>query len=265
MRLNSYSCPSSAVVVDADGLGLDGDAPLALQVHAVEHLLAHVPLGDGVGHLQDAVGQRGLPVVDVGDDAEIADVVETCHRRSILAHRHLTSRPGTASAHAARANRAAGVQSDQVVERGGLIRERPLGGADEPQVRDRRGDGTGHSSGVVRLSADDHHSEPGRSSHPPRPAWTPWPRCSRPATSLSTSWPTCLPRWTIVRTDGDFDVNAYFGVLTHLSVEPGWVIDYLYQADGMGGRPFIYARPADRAPYASFDEYAATAGGNADT
>ncbi len=69
----------------------------------------------------------------------------------------------------------------------------------------------------------------------------------------------------VVRIDGDFDVNAYFGVLTHLSVEPGWVIDYLYQADGMGGRPFIYARPADRAPYASFDEYAATAGGNADT
>jgi hypothetical protein len=72
-------------------------------------------------------------------------------------------------------------------------------------------------------------------------------------------------RVDIVRTDADFDINAYFGVLTHLSVEPGWVIDYLYQADGMGGNPFVYARPVDRAPYASFDEYAATAGGNADT
>ncbi len=67
------------VVVDADGLGLDGDAPLALQVHAVEHLLAHVALGHGVGHLQDAVGQGRFPVVDVGDYAEIADVVEACH------------------------------------------------------------------------------------------------------------------------------------------------------------------------------------------
>ena len=80
------------VVVDADGLGLDGDAPLALQVHAVEHLLAHVPLGDGVGHLQDAVGQGRLPVVDVGDDGEVADVFEACHRASILAHRPAPSR-----------------------------------------------------------------------------------------------------------------------------------------------------------------------------
>jgi hypothetical protein len=63
-----------ARLVDADGLGLDGDAPLALQVHAVEHLLAHVALGDGVGHLQDAVGQRRLPVVSIAyrQDAGLA-------------------------------------------------------------------------------------------------------------------------------------------------------------------------------------------------
>jgi hypothetical protein len=64
-------------------------------------------------------------------------------------------------------------------------------------------------------------------------------------------------RAEIVRGEGDFDVNAYFGVLTHLSAEPGWVIDYLYQVNGMGGSPFVYARPADHAPYTSFDEYAA--------
>jgi hypothetical protein len=68
-----------------------------------------------------------------------------------------------------------------------------------------------------------------------------------------------------VRAKGDFDVNTYFGVLTHLSVEPGWVIDYLYRMDGMGGKPFVYARPVDHEPYASFDEYAATAGENTDT
>jgi hypothetical protein len=65
----------------------------------------------------------------------------------------------------------------------------------------------------------------------------------------------------LVRQEGDFDVNAYFTVLTHLSVEPGWVIDYLYRMRGMGGGPFVYARPADRAPYSSFDEYVAAAGG----
>jgi hypothetical protein len=85
---------------DAHGLGLDGDAPLALQVHAVEHLLTHIPVGHGVGHLQDAVGQGGLPVVDVGDDAEVADMFEGAHGREYSsgkgAHRPLPEGPGAA-------------------------------------------------------------------------------------------------------------------------------------------------------------------------
>jgi hypothetical protein len=60
-----------ALVGQADGLGLDGDPPLALQVHPVEVLLAHLPVRDGVREVQDAVGQRGLPVVDVRHDAEV--------------------------------------------------------------------------------------------------------------------------------------------------------------------------------------------------
>jgi hypothetical protein len=60
----------------------------------------------------------------------------------------------------------------------------------------------------------------------------------------------------VVRNEDDFDVNVYFGALTHLSMEPGYVLDYLYQMDGLGGAPFIYARPVDRMPYASLDEYA---------
>ena len=58
---------------DPHVLDLDGDAPLALEVHRVEVLLAHVPGVDGAGQLEDAVGQRGLAVVDVGDDREVAD------------------------------------------------------------------------------------------------------------------------------------------------------------------------------------------------
>ena len=61
----------------------------------------------------------------------------------------------------------------------------------------------------------------------------------------------------ITRTAGDFDVNSYFGVLNHLSMEPGYVLDYLYVYDGMGGYPFIYARPLDKPPYASRDQYVA--------
>jgi hypothetical protein len=58
-----------------DVLRLDGDAALALDVHAVEVLRAHVALLDDARQLQHPVGQRRLAVVDVGDDAEVADQV----------------------------------------------------------------------------------------------------------------------------------------------------------------------------------------------
>ena len=57
----------------AHRLGFDGDAAFALDVHAVEVLGSHVALLDGPGHLEHAVGQGRLAVVDVSDDAEIAD------------------------------------------------------------------------------------------------------------------------------------------------------------------------------------------------
>ena len=58
----------------AHRLRLDRDPALALEVHRVEQLLLHVAGGDGVGELQDPIGQRRLPMVDVGDDREVADV-----------------------------------------------------------------------------------------------------------------------------------------------------------------------------------------------
>ena len=67
------------VPVQADVLGLDGDAPLPLEVHRVEVLGPHVAGVDGAGELEDAVGERRLPVVDVGDDAEVAEPLEPGH------------------------------------------------------------------------------------------------------------------------------------------------------------------------------------------
>ena len=64
---------AGSAVGQPDGLRLDRDAPLALEVHLVQVLLAHVPVGDGVRELEQPVGQRRLPVVDVGDDAEVPD------------------------------------------------------------------------------------------------------------------------------------------------------------------------------------------------
>ena len=54
-------------------LSLDRDAALPLQIHVVEDLGLHLPAGQKPGHLDDPVGQRGLAVVDMGDNAEIAN------------------------------------------------------------------------------------------------------------------------------------------------------------------------------------------------
>ncbi len=60
-------------------LGLDGDAAFSLQVHGVEHLLPHLTRTDRPGPLQEAVGQGRLAMVDVGDDAEVADTSHVAH------------------------------------------------------------------------------------------------------------------------------------------------------------------------------------------
>ena len=56
----------------AHGLGLDRDAALALEIHRVEQLRAHLAGRHGVRDLEDAVGERRLAVVDVRDDREVA-------------------------------------------------------------------------------------------------------------------------------------------------------------------------------------------------
>ncbi len=48
---------------------------LLLEVHGVEELLGHLALGERPRALEQAVGERGLAVVDVGDDREVADVL----------------------------------------------------------------------------------------------------------------------------------------------------------------------------------------------
>ena len=64
-----------ALPQDPHRLRLDRDPALALEVHRVEHLRAHLALRDGVRELEDAIGERRLAVVDVRDDREVADVL----------------------------------------------------------------------------------------------------------------------------------------------------------------------------------------------
>ena len=66
----------AGVLPDQRGrLGQDGDAALALQVVGIQRALGHaLVLAERAGLLQQAVDQRGLAVVDVGDDGDIAKV-----------------------------------------------------------------------------------------------------------------------------------------------------------------------------------------------
>ena len=66
-------------VGQSDGPGLDGDAPFPFQLHVVQQLVLHLPLVHGAGVFQNAVGQGGFAVVDMGDDTEIADMI-SCHK-----------------------------------------------------------------------------------------------------------------------------------------------------------------------------------------
>ena len=56
------------VIGHADGVGLDRDAALALDIHGVEQLRLHVALVDGMGELEDAVADRRLAMVNVRND-----------------------------------------------------------------------------------------------------------------------------------------------------------------------------------------------------
>ena len=60
-------------VGDRDGLALDRDAALPLDVHVVQDLVVELPFGDQTRALDEPVGERRLAVVDVRDDAEVAD------------------------------------------------------------------------------------------------------------------------------------------------------------------------------------------------
>jgi len=60
-----------------------------------------------------------------------------------------------------------------------------------------------------------------------------------------------------VKKGGEFDVMQYFSVLDHLSMQSGYVLDYIYHFDGMGGSPILYVRPASQPPYTSEADLAA--------
>jgi hypothetical protein len=61
------------------------------------------------------------------------------------------------------------------------------------------------------------------------------------------------------RTGEEFDPNLYFTALNHLNMDEGYVLDYVYYYDGMGGRPVLYARTeGQQSPFRTYEEFAAS-------
>lgn len=57
------------------------------------------------------------------------------------------------------------------------------------------------------------------------------------------------------KTGGEFDAEAYFSVLKHLSMEDGYILDWVYHFDGTGGIPVLYTRPVNAVPYKTAEEF----------
>ena len=64
--------PVVGVVGQPDGVRLDRDAALALEVHRVEDLRFHLARLERARDLEKPVGERRLAVIDMGDDGEVA-------------------------------------------------------------------------------------------------------------------------------------------------------------------------------------------------
>ena len=66
---------AAAGVPHLNGVALDGNSTLSLQIHVVQGLLLKLALTHRSGLLEKAIRQGALAVIDVGDDAEVADVL----------------------------------------------------------------------------------------------------------------------------------------------------------------------------------------------
>jgi hypothetical protein len=76
--------------------------------------------------------------------------------------------------------------------------------------------------------------------------------------SSLASWldvPEHLEKEDAMKTDQDFNVNQFFTVLDRLSMESGYVLDYVYYFGGIGGEPVLYARKANQLSYKNYSEF----------
>lgn len=60
---------------------------------------------------------------------------------------------------------------------------------------------------------------------------------------------------TMIKGEGWFDINDYFNVLSHIAMQDGYVLDYVYYDYGSGGHPLVYARARGQKPFENYIEF----------
>ena len=63
------------LIFEPNGLGLDGDAALALYIHIIEHLLGHFTGTQSAADLDQPVGNCRFAMIDMGNDREVPDAL----------------------------------------------------------------------------------------------------------------------------------------------------------------------------------------------
>jgi hypothetical protein len=82
--------------------------------------------------------------------------------------------------------------------------------------------------------------------------------CRETVSSFKALQPAVVPDTlaaTGTKMGGEYDVSGYFEVLKHISMDNGYVLDYVYLTDTQRGGPILYVRPADRIPFYNYDAY----------
>ena len=71
-KVETIRFPILCRVFHRDRVRLDGDPALAFEVHGIKELILPLTLLDRAGALEQTIRKRGLAVIDMRDDAEVA-------------------------------------------------------------------------------------------------------------------------------------------------------------------------------------------------
>ena len=93
-EVEAVGFPILGLVIHAHGPGLDGDAPLPLQIHVVQQLRCHLPLLHRAADFDHPVRQGGFAVVDVCNNGKVANFGLVCHMGYLRRQIHPRRRRG---------------------------------------------------------------------------------------------------------------------------------------------------------------------------